>query len=325
MTEVPSDQFGFLALMRVMERRAKGRPRIGKNTTLKEEVVKIGQDPSLAFPASDISDLITGKKPEIRNNILGFYGPQGALPLNTTEEVKRWLDRGDRAFIGFTDVFATRFLQLFFRSWSDARAITQFDHESGDRFRNYIGALLGMGSPAFHDRDVLPDINKIYLAALALGRVRSPKRLEQMIGIDLGADVTISEHMLSWMVLEPDNTNRLGQIGSTLGRDMYVGARVPTVNDKIRITLRTRSLREYRDFLPGGALHSRLHALVRWYVGRSVDVDVSLSIPANEMPAAVLGKSTELGWVASLAPPANRTGLIPGASYALPLHTPEAA
>ncbi len=325
MTDIPPDQYGFLALMRVMERRAKGRPRIGKNTTLKEEVVTIGQDPSLAFPESDLSHVTTGNRPELRNNILGFFGPQGALPLNTTEEVKRWLDRGDRAFIAFTDVFATRFLQLFFRSWSDVRAITQFDHETGDRFRDYLGALMGMGSPAFHNRDLLPDINKIYLAPLAMGRVRSPKRLEQMIGIDLGADVKIDEHMLSWMVLEADNTNRLGQIGSTLGRDMYVGARVPTVNDKIRITLRTRSIREYRDFLPGGALHARLHALVRWYVGRSVDVDVALSIPADEMPAAVLGKSTELGWVASLAPPANRTGLIPGASYALPLNTPEAA
>jgi type VI secretion system protein ImpH len=325
MTDIPPDQFGFLALMRVMERKAHGRPRIGKNATLKEEIVTIGQDPSLSFPVSDLSDVALGAKPVIRNNILGFYGPQGALPLNTTEEVRRWLDRGDRAFVAFTDVFATRFLQLFFRAWSDVRAITQFDHETKDRFRDYLGALMGMGTPACHNRDVLPDINKIYLAPLAMGRVRSPKKLEQMIEIDLGATVRIDEHQLSWMVLEPDNTNRLGQIGSTLGRDMYLGARVPTVNDKIRITLRTRSLREYRDFLPGGALHARLHALVRWYVGRSVDVDVALSIPAHEMPPAVLGKSTELGWVASLAPPAHRQGLIPGASYALPLNTPEAA
>ncbi len=325
MTAPAPETYGFLALLRVMERQAKGRPRIGKNTTLKEEVVTIGQDPSLAFPESDLSDVTFGNRPSVRNNILGFFGPQGALPLNTTEEVKRWVDKGDRAFVAFTDVFATRFLQLFFRSWSDVRAITQFDHASGDRFRNYIGALIGMGTPAFQNRDVLPDINKIYLAPLAMGRVRSPKRLEQMLAIDLAADVRIEEHMLSWMVLESDNCNRLGQSGSTLGRDMYLGARVPTVNDKIRLNLRTRSLREYRDFLPGGALHARLHAIIRWYVGRTVDVDVALSIPAHEMPAAVLGKTTELGWVASLAPPADRTGLIPGASYALPLNTPEAA
>jgi type VI secretion system protein ImpH len=117
----------------------------------------------------------------------------------------------------------------------------------------------------------------------------------------------------------------LGQSGSTLGRDMYLGARVPTVNDKIRLNLRTRNLKEYRDFLPGGALHARMQAIVRWYLGRSVDVDVQLSLPADQMPAAVLGKTTELGWLASLAPPANRRGLVPGASYALPLNTPNAA
>jgi type VI secretion system protein ImpH len=325
MTGQAPDSYGFLALLRVMERKARGRPRIGKNSTLKEETVTIGQDPDLAFPVSDMSDVTFGNRPTVRNNILGFYGPQGALPLNTTEEVKRWLDRGDRAFVAFTDVFATRFLQLFYRSWSDTRAITQFDHAEGDRFRHYIASLIGMGTQTFRNRDVLPDINKIYLAPLVMGRVRSPKRLQQMLEIDLNADVRIEEHMLSWMLLEDDNRNRLGQIGSTLGRDMYLGARVPTVNDKIRLNLRTRSLKEYRDFLPGGALHARLQALVRWYLGRSVDVDVQLSLPADQMPPAVLGKSTELGWIASLAPPANRSGMVPGASYALPLNTPEAA
>lgn len=317
------ETYGFLSFMRVMERKGRGKPRIGKNSTLREEIVTVGQDPSLAFPESDISDIVLeGKRPQIRNNILGFFGPQGALPLNTTEEVRRWMDRGDRAFVGFTDVFATRFLQLFFRAWSDVRAITQFDHETGDRFRGYLAALIGMGSPAFQNRDVLPDINKIALSPLALGRVRSPKRLQQMLEMDLNADVHVEEHVLSWMNLEPDNHNSLGQMGSSLGRDMYLGARVPTVSDKVRINLRTRTLAEYRDFLPGGALHDRMAALVRWYLGQSVDVDVALSIPAHEMPGAVLGKTTEIGWIANLSPPKNRTGMIPGASYALSLNTP---
>jgi type VI secretion system protein ImpH len=319
------DSYGFLALLRLIERKSRGKPRIGKNSTLKEEALTIGQDPSLAFPEHDVSAITLGARPMVRNNILGFYGPQGALPLNTTEEVKRWLDKGDKAFVAFTDVFATRYLQLFYRSWSDARAITQFDHEEGDRFRTYVASLIGMGTEGFQGRDIFPDLNKVYLAPLVIGRVHSPKRLEQMLEIDLRADVHIDEHCLSYMVLEPDNMNRLGQSGSTLGRDMYLGARVPTVNDKIRLHLRTRNLKEYRDFLPGGALHARLQALVRWYLGRSVDVEVQLSLPADQMPAAVLGKSVELGWMANLSPPANRTGLVPCASYTLPLNTPEAA
>jgi type VI secretion system protein ImpH len=319
------ENYGFLALLRLMERKARGKPRIGKNATLKEEAVMIGQDPSLAFQVQDVSAIEPGKRQIVRNNIIGFYGPHGALPLNTTEEVKRWLERGDKAFVAFTDVFATRYLQLFYRAWSDTRAITQFDHEEGDRFRHYVGSLIGMGTEGFQNRDILPDINKLYLAPLAMGRVHSPRRLKQMLEIDLKADVDIEEHCLSWMVLEPDNVNRLGQIGSTLGRDMYLGSKVPTVNDKIRLNLRTRSLNEYRDFLPGGALHARLQALVRWYLGRSVDVEVQLSLPADQMPGAVLGRTAELGWLASLAPPANRTGNVPGAHYTLPLNTPEAA
>lgn len=319
------DSYGFLALLRLMERKSRGKPRIGKNTTLKEEALTIGQDPSLSFPTHDVSSIELGARPMVRNNILGFYGPQGALPLNTTEEVRRWLDKGDKAFVAFTDVFATRYLQLFYRAWSDARAITQFDHAEDDRFRDYVGSLIGMGTEGFKDRDVFPDINKVYLAPLVIGRVHSPKRLEQMLEIDLRADVHIEEHCLSYMVLEADNLNRLGQSGSTLGRDMYLGARVPTVNDRILLHLRTRNLKEYRDFLPGGALHARLQAIVRWYLGRSVDVDVQLSLPADQMPAAVLGKTVELGWLASLAPLTKRTDLMPGAAYTLPLNTPNAA
>jgi type VI secretion system protein ImpH len=315
-----TESWGFLVFLRQMERRARGKPRIGKNLTLKDEIVTIGQDPSLAFPETDLSAIDgDGRRPMLRNRILGFFGPQGALPLTTTEEVSRWVDRGDRSFVAFTDIFAARFLQLFFRAWSDARAITQFDHESGDRFRTYIAALVGTGTPAFQNRDPLPEINRTALAPLALGRIRSPRRLRQMIGLDLGVGVDVDEHCLSWMLLEQDATNRLGQRGSALGRDIYLGGRVATVNDRILVRLHVRTLAEYRAYLPGGALHKRLLAIVRWYLGQSVEVDVALSLPVAEMPPAVLGQSTELGWIASLAPaPAtDPDARVTGARYAL--------
>ena len=58
---------------------------------------------------------------------LGLLGPQGALPLATTEESLTWWLMRDDAFPRFLDLINGRFLQLFFRAWSDARPIAQHD------------------------------------------------------------------------------------------------------------------------------------------------------------------------------------------------------
>lgn len=312
---------GFLAYLRRLERDADDHPRIGENTTIKQEFVTIGQDPFMAFAASDMSriEIGPGGKPEIRNQIVGYFGPHGALPLNTTEEAVRWANSGDLAFVKFTDIFATRFQQLFYRAWSNAHAITQFDHPTGDRFSGYVGALIGIGNPANKGRDDLHDINKLALAPLASGRVKSPVKLRQMLRQDLGADVQVEEHVPVWINFEPDTQNALGARGSTMGRDMFLGARVQSVDEKVRLHVRTRSLAEYRMFLPGGESHQRLHDIVFWYLGATYEVDVSLTLPADQMQPAKLGESTELGWMAALEPadppPANQQ--VQAATYPL--------
>jgi len=312
---------GFLAFLRKQERLAGDNPRIGENTTLKQEIVTIGQDPFMAFAVSDMSRITTGPRgrPEVRNQIIGYFGPHGALPLNVTEEALRWANEGDMVFVKFTDIFATRFQQLYYRAWANARAITSFDHPTGDRFGDYVGALVGIGTPANKGRDDLEDINKLALAALASGRVKSPVRLRQMLRQDLGAQVEVEEHIPTWIRFEPDARNALGMQGSTLGRDMFIGARVQSVDEKIRLHVRTGTLAEYRRFLPGGDSHGRMRNIVFWYLGNSVEVDVSLTLPADQMPPAQLGATAELGWMAALEPrdPPPPRQHVQGATYPL--------
>ncbi len=317
----PVDGIGFLNFLRAVEQRNAEKPRIGSNTALREEAVNIGQDPLMAFPIHDLNRLLDGKRslPEVRNNIIGFFGSNGALPLDITEEVYRWALSGDMAFVRFTDIFATRFQQLFFRAWSDARAITQFDHPHDDRFANYVGAVLGIGTPAFQSRDSLHDLNKIALAPLALGRVKSPRKLQQMLETDLGADIAVEEHVPVWIAFEEDARNALGMAGSSLGRDMYLGARAQSVEEKIVLHIHAETLAEYRAFLPGGTSHARLQDIVNWYLGAAYEVNVSLTLPADQVQAAKIGESAELGWMAvmppRIPPPANTP--VQGATYAL--------
>lgn len=325
----PHEAWGLFALLRLLERRAERKPRVGRNVTLAQEIAEIGQDPFLAFPATDLSDLTHSQdgKAVIRSRVIGYFGPHGALPLNTTEEVYRWLQARDASFVRFSDIFGTRFQQLFFRAWSDARAITQFDHEDGDRFRHYLGAFIGIGTPAFQGRGVMDDLRRIALAPAALGRVRSAARLRQMLVQDLQAEVDIDEHQPVRIAFEPDTLSRLGQQGSSLGRDCFLGSGFTSVNDKITIRLRARSYADYRSFLPGGARHARLCDIVTWYLGHRCAVEVILLLPADQVLAPVLGMSVELGWMAALptAPPlpdaantpAPAPGWVTGAVYHL--------
>ena len=312
---------GYLNYLRQLERKSGDQPRIGKNTTLAQEIVRIGQDPSMSFPQSDFSRMDSEKagRPSVRNAILGFFGGHGALPLDQTEEVYRWTMMGDMAYVEFTDIFSTRFQQLYFRAWSDARAITQFDHAGDDRFGRYLGALIGIGTNAYKNRDDLDDLNKLALAPLALGRVKSPVKLQQMLEQDMGADVLVEEFVPTWIIFEPDNLSKLGQNGSTLGRDMVLGGRAQSVQDKIQINIATKSNAEYRSFLPGGNSHKRLQAIVKWYLGQQCEMEVVLTLPATALEQAVLGKSTQLGWMAALPanPPYKDDDMVPGATYAL--------
>jgi len=314
---------GFLALMRDIERRGKDKPRIGRNRRLREALVRLGQDPFLAFPDSELSRLADKKgKPRVQAHFLGFFGPYGALPLNTTEEVLRWFDQGDEAFVEFTDIFAARFIELFYRAWADARPITQFDHPDDDRFQSYLLTLTGTGTPAYRCRDSVSDTVRLRLAGLAAGRVKSPVRLRQMLQVHFAGNigVEIEELVPVWLDFEDDALSRVGQQNSSLGRDIHLGGRVRSIGEKITIHLHLADMDSYHRFLPGGADHAHLRDIVFWYLGRAFDIDVALWLPHPVVPPAILGRNTQLGWMACIAPVPQESapgGMVCGTVYHL--------
>lgn len=307
----PMGEPGFLALLRRLERESGARPRIGRSTRRAQDIADIGQDPRLAFPAEDLAGVGTdGPRPRIRAQFMGFFGPQGALPLNTTEEVLRWQDAGEDAFVAFTDMLSARFYQLFFRAWSDAHAITQHDRPDQDRFQSYVGAVAGIGSPAFRQHDDFPDIARLPLVPVFGGRVRSGVRLRQLLAGHFGVPVMVQEHVTSWLEFEPGDMRGLGR-GGALGRDSYLGARLQSVNEKICIRLDLPDAETYRGFLPGQPRHGQLAALVYWYLGKCLDVDLALGLPRDRIPAATLGRDAAIGWLAAMRPEGLRPGDTP--------------
>ena len=85
-------RFDFYAVLRRIERSFADRPRIGDSASLRDEYVALGQDPYMDFPASNLSKFERGAdgRFQILVKFLGLLGPQGALPLATTEEAYSW-------------------------------------------------------------------------------------------------------------------------------------------------------------------------------------------------------------------------------------------
>jgi type VI secretion system protein ImpH len=294
----------FFSALREFERSVQGKPRIGDSAVCTEEVVNLGQDPFLEFPASNVSkyEEPVGSVPRLYARFLGFFGPQGALPLNTTVDAYHWSNGRDPSFARFTDIFSNRFLQLFFRAWADSRPIAHHDRPRQDRFFRYVGTPAGIGADSLSGRDSIEDISKLAYSGLVSSGIKSASRLKQLVRGIFQVSADIEERVGSWLIFEPTDRCALGAQGMGLGVDTYLSSRVYSINDKICVVLRARDLAEYRKFLPRGTMFDRLTDLVFFYLGHRLEFDVRLALPARHAPATQLGVSGELGWTAWVAP-----------------------
>jgi len=288
-------------------------PRIGKSRRMMEDIVRFGQDPSSEFAPSTIERATRDGDGGLvlLERFLGLLGPQGALPAAYTDEaIMRGL-RGDDSFPRFLDVFNNRFVQLFYRAWADARPIVQHDRPDDDRFLAYLGSSIGIGSPIYRDLDRIDDRTKLLYAGLTSSKSKSAARLKALITGVFGVRVEIDQCVGTWLHLDADDQLKLGGFGpggaGQLGMDTIVGAKVYSVSDKIRIRIFTRSLEEYRKFLPPTRSRpnpwtEKLFDLIDFYLGLEVEYEIELALPkrcASEVRMDSTGSATlgHIGWL----------------------------
>jgi type VI secretion system protein ImpH len=297
-------RFDLLALLRRLERSFPDEPRIGDSASRREEFVTLGEDPFLEFPASNISTADRDPQGRIRLFVkfLGLLGPQGALPLATTEEAYLWHLTRDDAFPRFLDIFNHRFLQLFFRAWADARPIAQHERPMADRFTAYLGSFIGIGSAPYRQFGSVPDGEKLAYAGLMAPQAKSASRLQDFIAGLFGVKVEIDQFVGSWLRFEADEQTRLGRSHTALGQNAMLGSAVFSVQDKFRIRIFAGDLDTYCRFLPTGDRCDVLADAVFLYVGEQLDWDVELALPAGAVEPIRLGTFGRLGYTSWVAP-----------------------
>jgi type VI secretion system protein ImpH len=297
-------RFDYFAVLRHLERSSPDKPRIGDSATGRDELIQLRQDPYMDFPASNLARVVRSEnKPlQVFVKFLGLLGPQGALPLATTEESYHYLLADDDAFPRFLDIFNHRFIELFFRAWADSRPIVQHDRPDEDRFIAYIGSAIGLGSTPYQDLDSIPDLAKLGFAGLLSAQAKCASRLAGAVCGLFKVKAEVDEFVGTRLVIEPAERTILGDSHNVLGESTLLGRAVFSVQDKIRVRIFTRDLAQYLRFLPTGDLCEPLADLVFFYNGEQIDWDTELAIPAGAAEPIRLGGFGQLGWTTWMSP-----------------------
>ena len=239
----------------------------------------------------------------LKARFLGMFGPQGALPLTTTDEAHGWLLERDDAFARFVDIFQRRFLALFFRAWADARPIAQHDRPDEDRFRAYIGAMIGIGTPAFRDADSISDFAKLPYAGSArpAGQERvASARVSRQLSRDARRDRGI-RRQLARARSKRAHASRGGQQpprpGLRRGRE-HVHASATSF--AFASSCATSSISG--SSCPARRSREQIADAVYLYLGLEYDWDMELAIPAGQITPVRLGRDAQVGWTSWMSP-----------------------
>jgi type VI secretion system protein ImpH len=305
-------RFGFFTALRRIEALHPERPRIGEALRAADDPVRLGQEPSLTFAPATLAafEARASRAPLLHVFFLGLFGPNGPLPIHLTEYARERLrNADDPTFARFADVFHHRILSLFYRAWALNQPNVDYDRPEHSRSASHVGALLGIGRPAFRDRDAIPHAAKLHYAGHLACQARHPEGLAAMISDFLGVTTAIAEFIGEWIAIPASGICRLGlaRDTSTLGMNMIIGERVWTGQQKFRIRLGPLTYRDYLRLLPGGLSLRRLVALVRNYLSDELNWEANLVLRKEDVPAPRLGEYVQLGWTTWLcaAPPGH--------------------
>ena len=293
--------YTLFAALRQIERAHPQQPRLGRSVRPSEDPVRLRQAPTLAFAPRDIAQVMPagdGRPPAVQGYAFGLFGPNGPLPLHLTEHaLQRQRSARDDSLVAFADLFHHRMLGLFYRAWADAQPVVQADRPHDDRFRLYLGALVGIAAPGLQRRDALDDDFRRHHAGRLLPLVRNAEGLQALVLSALQVPVQVIGFMAEWMRLPAGDQLRLGPPSSNnaLGSSAVLGAQVRGCQHRFRLRIGPLPLETFRQWLPGGQALARLTALVRSYVGDAQAWDVQLLLRADHVPRMRLGRSGRLG------------------------------
>jgi len=300
-------RYGFYQAMRRLEAVHADAPGFGRSRRGMHDPVRLGQAASLSLAPATLSALQPAgeARPERLLQLFhGVFGPNGPLPVHLTEyALERRLSHRDVTFERFCDVFHHRLLSLFYRARANAEPAVCEDRPSSNRFRVWVGALFGMGTPALAGQDACPDEARLFHAGHYANAKRSPGALLGVIGQYFSMPVRLDEFEPEWLELPRESRLFLGRDRNTgrLGHNTMVGARTRERQFRFALVFGPLGREAFESLLPDQPGPARLAALVRSFVGLEFSWVYRVLVKTAEIPVARLGQYGQLGWSTWLA------------------------
>lgn len=286
------------------------KPRLGRAQRLRDEPIRLGQEPSLAFAPAMLASFEWGREgspPRLSQYAIGVFGPNGPLPLHLTEYTRdRERNVGDHTIRRFVDIFHHRILELFYRAWADAQPTVQHDRPERDRFAFHLGCLIGDAAEATHGAEGVPQHARLHWAGLFSSPTRHAEGLERVLAGYFRMPVRVRPNQGHWIEIPRPRLSRLGGLEAGLGASATLGERVWDASGHFRIVFGPVRRADFERLLPGSPSLARLTGLVRAWIGDALSWDVNVILERHEVPGTRLGREGRLGWTSwTLGGPAH--------------------
>jgi type VI secretion system protein ImpH len=303
--EEPFD-FDFFQAIRLVTRLLTDRKPVGGFSDPGAEVLRFGATPEIGFPPSQIAGMEwpEGAQPRMDVNFMGLTGPQGILPLYYSTLLRERLRARDSSMRAFLNIFNHRAISLFYRAWEKHHFTVGYERNDEDSISPHLRDLIGLGTPGLADRQAISDEALLFRCGLVAGHCRSASALRALLIDYFDLPVEIEQFVGRWHPIDKDTQCCFSDTGSDserLGFGTVIGDEIWDQQSGVRIRLGPLTLKEYMEFLPDGAAHKPLRALIRFFTGNEIDCEVQLVLKKEEAPLCELGGESatapRLGWL----------------------------
>ena len=132
----------------------------------------------------------------------------------------------------------------------------------------------------------------LFRCGLLGAHARSAAGLRALLIDYFDVPVEIEQFIGRWHSIDKDTQCCFSDTGADsekLGVGTVVGDEIWDQQSGVRIRLGPLTLEQYLEFLPDGAAHQPLRALVRFFAGNEFDFEVQLVLKREETPPCELG------------------------------------
>ena len=314
----------FYRFCQLVEQSRPGSPAIGSGWQIRQDPVRFRPWPGMGFPAAEIKAAEFPEAghlpPSVRVTFMGLYGVESPLPTHYLDDITQRRE-GYEATADFLDIFNHRLIAQYYRIWRKYSYPATFEAGGRDKTSQYLLGLAGLGIDGCAENMATPISRFLALLPVMLLPGRTAEGLTSLVSL-LAPETRaqVWQHDRRRVALKKTLAMSVRKPVSLKGRPV-MGAYATDVNGQVLLRLTTRSASEIQGWLPGGALHADLMALLHVYLGGRLDVRLQLCVSRSLLPDAqmktraeiadgVLGRTAVMKPLSAAAPQADRTIVI---------------